>query len=74
MEDNIASCDEEQQVRQVVAKLGRVIQGSQDYLWEFLYGGDATRRTSIKSAEWKIFEEILPKCLAKRLKVKMADI
>ena len=44
MEDNIASWDKEQQVRQVVAKLVGTIQDCQDYLWEFLYGGDDARR------------------------------
>ena len=61
-------------VWQVVAGLGRSIQDCQGYLRKFLYGGDAARRTSTQGAEWKILEEILPKCLARSLKMKTAGI
>ena len=37
-------------------------------------GGDAARRTSTEGAEWKILEEVLPKCLARHLKMKMVGI
>ena len=74
MEDNFTSWDKEQEVWQVVSGLGRSIQDCQSYLREFLYGGDAARRTSTQGAEWKILEEILPKCLARRLKMKMVGI
>ena len=50
MEDDIASWDEEQQVRQVVAKLGRTVQNYQAYLRQFLYSGDDARRTSSKGS------------------------
>ena len=58
----------------MVAKLGEIVQDCQGYLWEFLYGGDAARRTSTKGIEWKILEEILPKCLTRRLKTEIVDI
>jgi hypothetical protein len=44
LEDNFASWDKEQQVRQVVAKLGRAVQDRQGNLLEFIYGGDAASR------------------------------
>ena len=74
MEDNSASWDKEQQVWQVVTKLGRATQGHQGYLQEFLYGGDAARRMSSKGIKRKILEKILPKCVARYLKTKMAGI
>ena len=46
MEDDIASWNKEQQVRQVVAKLGMTVQDCQGYLREFLYGGDDAGRAS----------------------------
>jgi len=49
-EDNIASWDEEQQVQQVVAKLGRTIQDCQGNLQEFLYGENDARRASSKGS------------------------
>ena len=59
--------DKEQQIWQVVAKLERTVQDCQSYLREFIYGGDAARRTSTKSFEWKIFEEILSQCSARNI-------
>ena len=62
--------DKEQQIWQVVAKLERTVQDCQSYLREFIYGGDAARRTSTKSFEWKIFEEILSQHVARCFKNK----
>ena len=59
---------------EVVAKLGRALQDCQGYFREFIYGGDAARRTSTKDIEWKILEEVLLQCLTRRLKTEMTDI
>ena len=47
-------------------KIVKVIFGN-SYMVEML-------RTSTQGAEWEILEEILPKCLARRLKMKTAGI
>ena len=74
MEYDIASWDKEQQVRQVVAKLGRTVQDRQGYLRQFLYGGDDVRSVSSKGSQWKILEEILSQRVTRRLKTKTAGI
>ena len=65
MEDYFAYWSKEQQVWEVVAKLGRSVQDCQGDLWEHVYGGDAAGKALAEGFEWKILEEILSECLAR---------
>ena len=53
------------------AKLGGSIQDYQGHVRKFIHGGDAVGRTSTQGYQWEILGEILPKRMAKCMKMKM---